>query len=419
MSYLGSFSCSWSIGGILTAVLLAGCGGGGGGGGGGAAPAVPPPGKAVGGTGNDYGFSVTQTLDGGYVIAGATNSKGAGGYDAYLIKTNASGNVEHETTFGSTGNDIAYDVQRTIDGAYIITGVYGVLNTSPDPSIPADLVGELFVRKVDTNFNLLWETKYSDNISAQNGCRYALGYSLQQTRDDGFIVAGSCAFNIGGEYPYVLKLDSAGNRLWEFNNLLGISSAGNVNSIKQTIDDGYIVAIATHIVKLDASGTVVWTQETDGASAPVGGSAQSICEASDAGLIFTGIGNFVAGTSPGDLYLAKYSADGTLLTWEKTFGSTGGDEGLSVQVTTDNGIISVGRGSMNEGRLFDVYLLKTDAGGNQQWSKSFGGTADDVGRAVRQTSDGGYIVVGYTKSKGAGNNDIYLIKTDANGNSLW
>ena len=418
MRHTSRLARSWGISGILMTFLLAGCSGGGGGGGN-TTPVAPVPGKAIGGPGNDFGFSIEQTPDGGYVIAGTTNSKGVGGYDAYLIKTSASGNVEHEATFGSTGDDIAYDVHTTVDGGYVITGVYGVLNINPDPSVPTSLAGELFVRKVDASFNLLWEKRYSDNIAAQNACRYALGHSVRQTRDDGFIVAGSCAYNIGGGFPYVIRMDGSGNRLWETNNLRGSETAGIANSIRQTIDDGYIVAITTHIVKLDASGTVVWTQETDSTTAPVGGSARFACEAPDGDIILTGIGNFVEGSSPGDLYLAGYSSDGSLLEWEKTFGSTGGDEGLSIQATTDNGIIAVGKGSVIEGRLFDVYLVKTDAGGTLQWSKGFGGAADDVGRAVRQTGDGGFIVAGYTKSKGAGNNDVYLIRTDGNGNSLW
>jgi len=403
--------------GVLSVALLAGCGGGGGS----TSTAETPPGKTFGGAGNDYGFSVRQTADGGYIIVGATNSKGSGGYDAYLLKTNAAGTTTYESTFGDTGNDIAYDIQQTTDGGYIITGVYNVANSTPTPPFPGDLVGELFLRKLDANFSLLWEKKFSDNINAQHECLYALGYALQQTTDGGYVAAGSCAYNVGGEYPYVLRLDSSGNTIWEFNNLLdgGFSNTGNVNAVRQTADGGFIVTISTYLVKLNSSGQAIWVQETDSANTPIGGTAQAIWDLAGGDYVITGVGNFDPNTGlAGDLYLAKYSTNGTLL-WEKTYGSSGGDEGFSIQETADNGIVSVGRGSMINNHGFDAYLVRTDADGNLQWQKSFGGVGDDAGRSVRQTSDGGYILVGYTTSKGAGGYDIYLVKTDANGNSIW
>lgn len=400
---------------FFASVQLAGCSGGGGGGGG-APQETSPPGKTFGGPGNDYGFSVQQTSDGGYVISGTTNSKGNGKFDAYLIKVDAAGTAIRELVFGGPGIDSAYDVQQTADGGYVITGVYSVVNTNPDPSFAIDLAGELFVRKVDADFNLLWEKTYASNIIEQNTCVYTLGYSIRQTLDGGFIVAGSCSVNVGGGTAYVIKLDSSGTKVWESSDFFGDEMA---NGIRQTSSGGYIVSTSTRLIKLDSSGMLDWAQETDGASTPIGGTAQSVCVGGGGEYFISGISNFIEGVSPGDLYLAKYSADGTLLSWEKTFGSQGGDEGFSIQETAGDGVVAVGRGSMIENHLFEVYMVKTDADGNLQWWKSFGGFGNDVGRSLQKTSDGGYIIAGYTESKGAGGYDVYLIKTDKNGNSQW
>ncbi|MEO8151373.1 MAG: T9SS type A sorting domain-containing protein [Bacteroidia bacterium] len=106
------------------------------------------------------------------------------------------------------------------------------------------------------------------------------------------------------------------------------------------------------------------------------------------------------------------------ITFQKVYGVLGG-VGQSVKQTFDGGYIVTGYLTTNSGSFTDVCLIKTDMYGDTVWVKTFGGSDDDVGFTVQQTTDSGYIVSGYTSSFGAGNRDIYLIKTDANGNLLW
>ena len=100
--------------------------------------------------------------------------------------------------------------------------------------------------------------------------------------------------------------------------------------------------------------------------------------------------------------------------WEKTFGGPTDDQGTSVQETNDGGFIITGYKDFD-----DVFLIKTDGNGHEQWNKTFGGWSFEFGFSVKQTIDGGYIIAGHTLSFGVGNGDVYLIKTDGSGNELW
>jgi len=358
--------------------------------------------KTYGGTLWDEAYSVQQTSDGGYIVAGATLSFGAGGGDIFLIKTNASGNLQWAKTYGGTGIDIAYSVQQTSDGGYIVAGTTTSFGAG---------YSDFFLIKTDANGNVQWAKTYG-------GTSYDWAYSVQQTSDGGYIVAGATLSFDTSDNILLIKTDANGNIIWAKTYGVNLTVVyDEAYSVQQTSDGGYIVAGITGVggdnfflIKTDENGNVQWAKTYGGTYQEW---AYSVQQTSDGGYIVAGwTWSFGAGRY--DIFLIKTDANGNLQ-WAKTYGGTNGDFAFSVQQTSDGGYIVAGYTySFGAGRD-DIFLIKTDENGNVQWAKTYGGTGDDRARSVQQTSDGGYIVAGWTWSFGAGGGDFFLIKTDANG----
>jgi hypothetical protein len=358
--------------------------------------------RTYGGTNDDEGRVVQQTADGGYIVSGFTLSFGAGDYDYYLIKTDASGTPLWTRTYGGTTDDRSGYVQQTSDGGYIVSGF----------SLPVDdSLGDIYLIKTNSQGDILWTKRYA-------GANDHRGYTAFQTADGGYIVSGSTySYGAGNLDIYLIKTNASGDTLWT-------KTYGGTNAEQgfafPTTDGGYIVSGHTcsfgdtlgdfYLVKTDASGTPLWTRTYGGTNAEMGGAGQT----ADGGYIVSGY-TCSFGDTLGDICLIKTNASGDTL-WTRTYGGTNFDLGFAQQ-TLDGGYIIAGFTYSFGAGSADVYLIKTNASGDTLWTKTYGGTNDDFGYCIQQTADLGYIVSGTTQSFGAGMEDVYLIKTDAYGNA--
>jgi len=359
--------------------------------------------KTFGGSRYDYARSVKQTTDGGYIVAGYTTSFGAGYYDVYVLKLNSDGSLAWQKTFGGNGDDEAYSVQETTDGGYIVAGYTTSFGAGGY---------DVYILKLNSNGTLIWQKTFGGNGDDE-------AYSIQKTADGGYIVAGyTDSFGAGNPDVYVLKLNSDGSLEWQ--KTFGGGLDDKAYSMQQTTDGGYIVAGCTesfgagsydaYILKLNSDGSLAW-QKTFGGG--LDDKAYSMQQTTDGGYIVAGCTeSFGAGSY--DAYILKLNSDGSL-EWQKTFGGGLDDKAYSMQQTTDGGYIIAGYTWSFGAGWYDVYILKLDSNENLVWQKTFGGNSRDEAYSIQQTTDGGYIVAGYTYSFGAGWEDAYILKLDSNG----
>jgi hypothetical protein len=358
-----------------------------------------------GGALRDVGYSVRQTNDGGYIITGVKDFNYYDESDTWLIKTDESGNKEWDKTFGSDGYDFGYSAQQTNDGGYIVVG-------STESFGSGDY--DVWLIKTDAGGNELWNKTFG-------GISMDRGGSVILTVDGGYIIVGYTeSYGIGVGDIWLIKTDADGNEQWNktFGGT-GRDSDGSDESIQKTNDNGYIIAGSTWsfgsewydvwLIKTDANGNEMWNK-TFGGTEPDRGFA--VLQTADEGYMIAGYTESY-GAGEEDVWLIKTDINGNEM-WNKTFGGSDEDGAYSVQQTSDGGYILTGRTrSYAPGYAPDLWLIKTDSNGNKQWDKTWGsgdGSKYDAGFSVRQINDGRYIITGCTESYGTGDGDVWLIK---------
>jgi uncharacterized delta-60 repeat protein len=347
--------------------------------------------RTYGGSEDDFAYSIQQTGDGGYIVAGETWSFGAGVVDSWILKLSSVGDIEWQKRYGLGLGDEAYSIQQTNDGGYIVGG--------------SIVIGswEIWVLKFSFNGDIEWQKSYGRSFTD-------IARSIQQTGDGGYIVAGKTGESIYVLDIWILKLSSDGTIEWQ--KKYGGSQPEEASSIQQTNDGGYIVAGYTEsfgagsqdlwILKLNSAGDIEW-QKTYGGSER----AYSIQQTNDGGYIVAGLGS-------GDFLILKLASDGTI-EWQKGYGGSGSGSAHSIQQTSDGGYIVAGRTWSFGAGNGDIWVLKLSLVGDIEWQKTYGGIQSDEASSIQQTSDGGYIVAGSTDSYGAGKRDFLILKLSSNG----
>ena len=381
--------------------------------------------KCFGGSGIDYGYAVCQTRDGGYIATGQTASTdgdvtgGHGGADVWVTKISATGALQWEKSLGGSGAEAAYSILQTADGGYALAG----FTNSNDGDVSGNHGNrDFWMVKLDTAGAIQWQKCLGG--SADDICN-----SMVQTSDGGYILAGSSTSNdsevSGHKGPstifdepdaWVVKIDDTGAIQWE--NSYGGSSYDYANSIRQTPEGGYIMACSSGstdgditcgclvgysgtllelyywVVKLSAAGAIEWRKVYGG-----GNSSEPSCinRTMDGGYIING-------------YTRAPDSSECLITG-----------------SASAGIIVTGHHGLDDNK--DLWVIKTDDSGNVQWNRCLGTFGDDVGSTVLQTADSGYAVLGsvdvfsgpsgdVTSSHGGGD-DYWLAKLNTRGDIMW
>lgn len=347
--------------------------------------------KNFGGTLYEGSTSSCQTMDGGYALLCSSNSNNGdftqnnGAKDGGIIRFDASGNLLWAKNYGGSGEEYGRGILQTPDSGFIIS--------CPTSSKNGDFSSnkgdaDFGVLKTDKDGIMQWSKNYGGSLSDWPN-------TIQKTNDGGFILVGT-SFSKNGDFILnkgegdfaLIKIDHSGVKQWS--KTYGGSGLDNGRFVLQTMDGGYILVGDTKSKN----------------------------------------GDFVTNKGEEDIGVIKTDVDGNIL-WTKTFGGSKTEFGEFIQQTTDGNYIIAGASASNNGVFtqnhgsFDFCIIKIDANGNKLWAKNLGGSGYDTGSAIRQTQDGGYIIVGYSGSadgdfsQNNGGGDIGVLKIDPNGLTQW
>ena len=308
--------------------------------------------------------------------------------------------------FGGTGDDLGQSVQQTSDGGYIVAGHIATVATGDD----------VYLIRIDANGDTLWTRTYGGAESDQ-------ARAICQTTDGGYIVVGrSNSFGEGNWDMYLLRTDPNGDTLWT-RTYGGLESDEGMSVLEDT-NGRYIIAGSTtsfgsgaevYLIRTEVNGDTLWARTYGRCSDEVGFSVQQTY--SDNGYIIVGYTLCTPEAIP-DVYIVKTDSMGTRL-WERQYGGSDSQEAYSVVEASDGGYVLVGRTGSPGDSDFNVLMMKVFTNGDSLWTRSWGGSQNDYGHSVHMTPDGGYIIAGETKSFGAGDWDFYLIRTHADGDTIW
>ncbi len=404
--------------------------------------------KCYGGSRNDLACFAAGLPDGNFIVAGRTSSYDGDvtitynypgilvGTDYWLLKLDTAGGIIWQKCYGGTENDYALDFKPAGDGGFILAGY----SDSGDGDVSGNNGGshDCWIIRLDSTGAKQWqqclggssEDASSSVIQTSNNHFMALGRTNSNDSD----VTG----NHGGVDFWAVELDTSGNMVWQ--KCYGGSGHDFGTSIAPAQDGGYIMAGSSQsadgdvsgnygskdcwIVKTDSIGGIQW-QKKYGGSGPE--SANDIRQTPDGGYIFTGYtasndSDVTGNYGNNDVWVVRLDAAGGIV-WQKCYGGTNNEEAYRIIQTPDAGFVISGYTSSGDSNVTgnhgsrDFWIFKVDSLGALIWEKCFGGSDQDNGFQISNTADGGFILCGSTESNDGdvtGNHDSTGIRSD-----LW
>jgi uncharacterized repeat protein (TIGR01451 family) len=395
--------------------------------------------RSLGGSFDDQVHDLQPTADGGYILAGYTGSNDGdvtanqGIYDFWIVKLTAWGTLEWQKSYGGSGKDVAYSIRQTSDGGYIVAG----WTESSDGDVAGQHgMSDVWVIKLDAAGSLQWQ-------QCLGGSGADRAFEIELASDGGYVLAGLSTSsdgdvpgNQGGGGDFlVIKLDETGQAQWV--RTLGGPSPQAAFTVKPTQDGGYLVAGYTGydggdvsggnglndgwLIKLDGAGNLLWQQCLGG---PGGDLIKDLQLTQDGGYVIAGYywaGNLGEPSSNFDAWIIKFDQDGTM-EWQVWYGGSEVEEAESIQQTSDGGFIVAGFTESNDGDvtgfqgISDYWVFKLNAAGELEWQKSLGGSDWEQAYAALETADGGYLVAGSSLSTDGdvaanlGSTDLWIVK---------
>jgi len=400
--------------------------------------------NTLGSTSYEFLNTIDQTSDGGYIMGGYTDSNIGGDKsenswgveDYWIVKMDNAGNIVWENTVGGGNYDKLYAVEETPDGGYIVGGQSLSGGGWGDKSESNKGGYDYWIVKLDEDGVVEWDRSYGGLGNDQL-------YNVQPTSDGGYLIAGTSDSGISGDKTenrvgnsdyWVIKTDASGNIIWQ--NDIGGLMFDNVYSAYETADGGYILGgtstsgisgdktagnygvVDYWIVKLNSAGTVVWDKTIGGtlndylyAVIPTADGGSIACGMSESGLT----GNKTDNTNGlYDYWVVKLDNSGNI-TWQNSIGGTGNDYAFvnAIDQTSDGGyaiagysqsLISGDKTEANTGS-WDYWILKINSTGSILWQTVLGGVSGDYANAISATTDGGFIVGGFSYSSAGGDKD--------------
>ncbi len=313
-----------------------------------------------------------------------------------------------EQTYGSPGKDEALDIVETIDDGYVVAGYSKYLKK-------LDVSGNFWVFKIDSTGYLTWERKYGQAKADIATC-------IVENKTYTYSVAGyTYSRGLGSRDLWLLEINTLGAPQWH--KTYGATGKDAANDLVALKDGGYLTCgykkHGSHsydfwALKINKFGTVLWERVFDNRSEDI---ANKIIEDYDSGYMICGNTRSTE-DAKWDGWLIKLSSKGNKV-WDKKYGGSEDDEISGIVPTSDSCHVICGSTKSKGNGLFDFWALKIDNKGEVIWEKTFGGIHDDKANSIYATNDGGYVMAGYTESKGSGQGDFWVVKIDKNGELLW